>query len=64
MVRRLGEAVDEAGGKVCWRGEDEGFEKGDGRLDVHGGFLDRGDGLIFGGAIAYYWIMHFVVGLL
>lgn len=30
----------------------------------HGGFLDRGDSLIFGGAVSYYWICLVVLGLL
>lgn len=30
----------------------------------HGGFLDRGDSLIFGGAVAYYWVCLALLGLL
>ena len=30
----------------------------------HGGMLDRGDGLIFGGAISYYWVCLVVLGIL
>lgn len=30
----------------------------------HGGMLDRGDGLLFGGAISYYWVCLVVLGVL
>lgn len=41
---------------------DAGLKDSSDAIPGHGGFLDRGDSLLFGGPISYYWIKIVVLG--
>ncbi len=43
---------------------DAGMKDSSDMIPGHGGFLDRGDSLLFGGPISFYWIKIVVLGIL
>jgi len=43
---------------------DAGLKDSSDMIPGHGGFLDRGDSLLFGGPISFYWIKIVVLGIL
>jgi phosphatidate cytidylyltransferase len=43
---------------------DAGMKDSSNLIPGHGGFLDRGDSLLFGGPISFYWIKIVVLGIL